>query len=378
MNSWELNKVAGAVLGTLVFGMGLGVLAEVIFEQHPPEEPGYEIAIAEPTSEDTEAAPAGPPFAVLLASASVSAGEQGVRVCGACHTFEEGGPNKVGPNLHGVVGAPVIDKPNFNYSGAMKAFGEGKTWTYDELNHFLESPQGYIPGTAMSFGGIKDDEKRADVIVYLKSISPDAPPLPEPPAEVASADSAGDTASDASSGGGTAPAPSPQESFLALVAASDPAEGERNTRACQACHSFQEGGPTMVGPNLYGVAGEAIAHKDYAYSNAMKSFAQEHGTWTAALLGEYLANPLSVVPGTKMAFAGVKNEQDRAEVVAYLRSISPNAPPLEQAAESAAAPAAAEAGEDAAAAPPAAPAAPAAPATGASQGDAPAPSGSAQ
>ncbi len=330
MNSWEINKIAGAVLGSLAFVLGLSVISDVIFHETAPSEPGYRVEIPDETDTEVAEAPAETPFAVLLASADPSAGERDARVCMACHSFEEGGPTKVGPNLWNIVGNDMLHVADYSYSGAFQAFGAGKKWNYDELNQFLENPQGYIPGTSMAYAGIKDDEKRADVIAYLRSISPDAPPLPEPPeeTEVAAADptATGGTATDA---GAAAPAAA-GASFASLVAAADPSAGERGARVCAACHSFDEGGPTKVGPNLYGIVGAPIGHvADYSYSPAMEQYAQEHGDWTVDLLDAYLENPMGAVPGTRMAYAGIKDEEKRAEVVAYLRSISPNAPPLD-------------------------------------------------
>jgi cytochrome c len=104
-----------------------------------------------------------------LASADVKRGETAAKKCAACHTFAKGEPNRVGPNLYGVVGRKKDAAPGFNYSAAMKK-QEGN-WTVEDLDHFLTNPRGAIPGTAMSFAGLPRGKERADVIAYLNSNS---------------------------------------------------------------------------------------------------------------------------------------------------------------------------------------------------------------
>ena len=97
--------------------------------------------------------------------------------CAACHTFEKGAPNRVGPNLFGTVNEKIgTAKGGFNFSAAMK--GKGGEWTFDALNKVLTSPKAYIPGTAMGFAGIAKDSERADVIAYLASLADTPVPLP--------------------------------------------------------------------------------------------------------------------------------------------------------------------------------------------------------
>jgi cytochrome c len=181
MDSFELNKVAGAVLGVLLFAMSIHLLSGVLIHGKKPVVPGYDLPA--PQEETAAAAGAGAqaaaePLPVLLAKADVGKGQASAKKCAACHTFEKGGPNKVGPNLYGVVGAPKARVAGFNYSGPLK--GKGGEWTYEELNAFVQNPKAHIPGTIMAFAGIPQAGERADLLTYLRTLSDSPPPLPTP------------------------------------------------------------------------------------------------------------------------------------------------------------------------------------------------------
>lgn len=193
MDSFELNKILGAVLGTLLFVMGIGFLAEAIYSPIEGRGPGY--ALPEPEA----VASAGPveevpsvPLAVLLASASADRGASAVRKCQSCHNFGEGEPNKQGPNLYNIVEASKAHADGFAYSDILlQQKSEGQVWSYDNLNAFLENPRGYAPGTKMAFAGVKSPEERADILAYLQTLS--GSPVPFPAAE-AEAPAAGEDA----------------------------------------------------------------------------------------------------------------------------------------------------------------------------------------
>ena len=210
MDSFELNKIFGAILGTLLFVMGVGFLAEAIYHPIEGRGPGYELPEAAPAggTEEAAAAPAdaGPPLGVLLASADAAAGQSAVKKCASCHNFGEGEANKTGPLLYGVVGRPEGSHEGFAYSDALKAHHDaGDVWSYENLNHFITSPKTYAPGTKMSFAGVKDPVERANILAYLQTLSPSPVPFPAPESEAAPAADA--TATPATDGTATAPSP---------------------------------------------------------------------------------------------------------------------------------------------------------------------------
>jgi cytochrome c len=163
------------VLSSLLVIFGMNTLVNIVYPRGGVPEAAVEHAQhAAPGAAET--AVASQPLPVLLASAKVDAGAVQAKKCASCHSFEQGAAKKIGPNLHGVVGRPVGSTEGFEYSPQLKAFGG--TWDYEKLSCFIQDPKGCVAGTKMAFVGIKKDTDRADIIAYLRSVSPNAPPLP--------------------------------------------------------------------------------------------------------------------------------------------------------------------------------------------------------
>jgi cytochrome c len=333
--SLEANKIAAAILVGGMLTLSSGLIANMIYGGHEgaEEHGGAEAAKAAPAAKPAPVEP----ISGLLASADVAAGEKIAVKCQACHTFGKGEANKVGPNLYGVVGGPSAHKEDFNYDDAVKNLKI--TWTYENINHFIDSPKAFAPGTKMTFPGLPKAQDRADVIAFLRTKADSPLPLPTPDEIKAAEDAAKQAAAPAAEAkpeaaaqpeAGAAPAAAPEggDDAVKLIAAADPAAGEKVAVKCKACHDFTKGGPNKVGPNLWGVLGGPSAHKDdFNYDDAIKNLKI---TWDFANLDKYLTSPKKFAPGTKMSFPGLPKAQDRANLLRWLRDQSDSPVPLPQ------------------------------------------------
>ena len=381
-DTMTFTKVVGALCGSLLIFLLGGWAAEIIYHTGGGHGDGHEQAYVIDTGEEEEGgeaeAEAGPSFAELFVAADAGKGERVFNKCKACHQLEEGA-NGVGPYLHGVVGRDVAAADGFGYSGSLKAVVD--VWTPQELSQFLENPAGYAPGTTMGFGGVKDMEDRANLIAYLDQTDGNTTEIEVPAAaeEEAAAeettDSATETATMSEEGQSADPATGEEagmaadadiqdeataaeevtaeepvtsavegtseaeavaeevtedagaqdtasaemSGFAAVVAAADPADGEKSWRQCRACHKMEDG-RNGVGPHLNGIVGREIASVEgFRYSSALQEL---DGAWTADELNAWLEDPKAYAPGNKMSFRGLRKEEDRAALIAYMESAS--------------------------------------------------------
>lgn len=189
MDSWEFNKIAGAVLAALLLAFGSGTFADIFRpnphgDDHGQAHVGYKLPVTVAAAGKTEApggaaAAAFDPNAVMgmMKTASVESGQAVFGQCRSCHTPDKGGKPGTGPNLWGVVGRDIASSPDFpRYSAALKK-AEGN-WDYTQLIEYLHDPKRSVPGNQMSFAGVKKPQELADLMAYLRSLSDAPPPMP--------------------------------------------------------------------------------------------------------------------------------------------------------------------------------------------------------
>ena len=173
MSSFEWNKIIASVLTAMIVAMVTGILASEIVRPKRLEHPAYVPPGAEGGAQ-TAAAPAQQaakvePIEPAMAKADPKHGEQVAKVCLQCHTFDKGGPNKIGPNLYGIMEENIAAVPGYQFSQALQAHKNEK-WDPDKLNVWLNKPQDFAKGTKMSFPGLPKVQDRADVVAYLESL----------------------------------------------------------------------------------------------------------------------------------------------------------------------------------------------------------------
>ena len=175
MNSFEINKIITAILVTILVVFGIGKISNIIFDKDDKNIVAYKVEA--PEGETVKAsAESSVDISALLTMGDVAHGEKVYKKCKACHSIKQGGGNKIGPALWNVIFRPVGSITDYKYSKALLSYG--KEWTWEEMNGFLIKPAKWIKGNKMGFAGIKSDEDRASVILYLNQNSDNPRPLP--------------------------------------------------------------------------------------------------------------------------------------------------------------------------------------------------------
>ena len=189
----RFNTIAGWVLFAGIVALGASIVASEAFHSERPEKMGYPIEGV--VEEGAGGAEAEQPIEFYLASADPAKGEQVFKKCAACHNADKGGANQLGPNLWGVVGAPIGEGRGFAWSDVLAK--HGGTWDWDSLSQWLKSPKAFAPGTKMTFAGLGKPEDRANVIAFLNQHSDAPKPMPAAPAAAPGSPAAGGDAGQA-------------------------------------------------------------------------------------------------------------------------------------------------------------------------------------
>jgi cytochrome c len=351
MSSFELNKVLGAVLVAVLTMVVIGKIGDNLVTTGGGHGGGH----GSGHGDATVTAKAKPPkvkaplepIVGLLASADAAAGQKVAAKCRACHDVKKDGKNKIGPNLWNIVNAKRGAVDGFSYSKALTEKPGG--WTYESLNAFLAKPKDYIAGTKMSFAGIKKVKDRANLIAYLRAAADSPAALPtqaEIDAAAKALEAAKQAAADAVRAAAApmkaaaanaahgakdpmakaAPAVAKMD-IAAMLGDADPARGKKVFNKCKACHTVNNGGKNGIGPNLWNIVNRAPGGvSGFKYSSALAGLSAK--PWNYENLNAFLLKPKVYAKGTKMTFAGLKKDSDRAHLIAYLRSLSDSPAPL--------------------------------------------------
>jgi cytochrome c len=179
MDSFEFNKIAGAVLSALLVIFGVSTALETFKGHGNPKLVGYDMPAAAPGGGPAAAEVAFNPAAVLtgVAKGNAESGQAAFKKCAACHTPDKGGKNGTGPNLWGIVNRAVGNSDGFAYSPVIK--GKGGNWSWANLAAYLNDPKGYAPGNKMAFAGVKDTAELTDLLAYLRTMSDSPAELPK-------------------------------------------------------------------------------------------------------------------------------------------------------------------------------------------------------
>ena len=175
-----MNKIIVSILLAIILVLGINKVTDVIYYVEKPEKSAYQVAsvTSDPNITTTESNSGNLEtgnIMALFASTSAAEGSKIFKKCAACHSIAQGGANKIGPALWGVLGREAGSVSDYKYSKAMLAYG--KPWSFEEMNGFLIKPKEWIKGTKMSFAGLKNAKDRAAVILYMNENTGNPLPL---------------------------------------------------------------------------------------------------------------------------------------------------------------------------------------------------------
>ena len=176
MNSFEINKVIAAILVTVLLLFGISKISNIVFHVEKPDVQGYKVEVKTVSASTEGGTQNQVDISALLTLGTVEQGKKVFKKCAACHSINQSGANRIGPALYSVVGRAVGSVPDYKYSKALSSYG--KEWSFEELNGFLLKPAKWIKGNKMGFAGLKKDEDRASVILYLNQNSDSPKTLP--------------------------------------------------------------------------------------------------------------------------------------------------------------------------------------------------------
>ncbi len=177
MNSFEINKIIASILLVVLLVFSVNKLGDIVFKVEKPKVAAYKVeGVAATTATTSSNTAEAVDISVLLALGSVEKGKKIFKKCAACHSINAGGGNKIGPKLWNVMFRPVGAITDYKYSKALSSYG--KEWTWQEMNGFLIKPAKWIKGNKMGFAGLKNDEDRASILLYLNENSDSPKSLP--------------------------------------------------------------------------------------------------------------------------------------------------------------------------------------------------------
>ena len=176
MDSFEINKIVVAILVVFLIIFGIGKISDIVFHVEKPNTSAYKVEVSTASSNQDSNTGEIIDIATLLAMGDLDHAKKIWKKCSACHSIKKGGKNKIGPALYNVLGRNVAALGDYKYSKAFVAYG--KSWTFEEMNAFLKTPQSYIKGTKMAFAGVKKEKDRASIILFMNQNSDNPLPLP--------------------------------------------------------------------------------------------------------------------------------------------------------------------------------------------------------